>query len=172
MRIIGPPSAKRDDVLYTVSSNVGRHNRFVDEMLPVLWDASLELNVDPVGVIAQSAKGTAWGNFPGAVKPWFYNTAGIKVRDVNSVMGLLGTSNFDHSLVHAQFASWEIGARAHVEHLRAYAGWPVEGQIVDPRYVWVIGKHKLENFEELGGKWAPAADYGTSLVAIARRLQG
>ena len=60
---------------------------------------------------------------------------------------------------------------AQVQHLRAYAGWPVDGLIVDPRYVWVIGKHRCETFQELGGKWAPSATYGTELVAIANRLR-
>jgi len=137
-------------------------------MFDPLWAAALKYGVDPVGVIAQSGKETGWGNFGGNVRPEFYNTAGIKIRWQNLYPGV---TDDDKPLAHSMFASWAVGAEAHVQHLRAYAGWPVTDQlIVDPRYVFVT-QHRCENFEELGGKWAPALSYGPELVAIARSLQ-
>lgn len=164
MRIIGPPSADFD----TVYSRLGAASQlFLNDMLPALWQAAVDYGIDPVGVVAQSYKETGGGNFGGKVKPGFFNPCGLKVRDQTLSPELAG----DNPLAHAMFPSWEVGAAAQAQHLRAYAGWPVDGLIVDPRYVWVIGKHRCETFEELGGRWAPSASYGTELVVIANRLR-
>ena len=164
MRIIGPPSATLDTVRARLSTASAL---FRDTMLPALWQAGLDYLVDPVGVVAQSYKETAGGNFTGKVKAGFFNTCGLKVRDQALAPELAG----DLPLAHAMFPSWQVGAVAQVQHLRAYAGWPVDGLIVDPRYVWVIGKRRCESFEELGGKWAPSPSYGIELVTIANRLR-
>jgi hypothetical protein len=168
LRIIGPPSA----TAATVSANLvkmGAAPLFVNQMFVPLWNEALDHVIDPVGMVAQSYKETAAGRFTGAVTPQFYNTAGIKVRHLGKFPGM---DDGDRPLAHAQFSSWWIGARAHAQHLRAYAGCAVPDiEIVDPRYWLVFGKHAAVNFEDLSGKWAPAADYGTSLVAIARKLQ-
>jgi hypothetical protein len=167
MRIIGPPTATADKVLSNLIL-MGAAPLFTNSMLIPLWDAALEYAVDPVGVVAQSYKETAGGKFGGAVTAQFYNTAGIKVRHVGKFPGM---DDGDRPLAHAQFASWHIGARAHVQHLRAYAACPVnDAEVVDPRYWLVIGRHNVVNFEDLGGKWAPSLTYGTELVAIAKRL--
>lgn len=164
MRIIGPPSATYEKVRSRLTT---ARPLFTQEILIALWDAAVKYMVDPVGVVAQSYKETGGGAFGGAVKPGFFNTCGLKVRDQTLHSALEG----DLPLAHAMFPSWEVGAVAHVQHLRAYAGWAVEDLVVDPRYAFVIGKHKCETFEELGGKWAPSPTYGTELVAIADQLR-
>lgn len=171
MRIIGPPSALLQTVLAAISATPNVHPRFRDEMVTPLWDAGLQYGIDPVGMVAQSAKETGWGNFGGNVRPEFYNTAGIKIRHQNLFPGV---TSGDNPLAHTMFPNWEVGAEAHAQHLRAYAGWPIRDgrKIVDPRYVFVNENLKLENFEDLGGKWAPSSQYGIELVAIARVLQG
>ena len=169
MRIIGPPSATRERVLSQVQARTGVHARFINDMFFPLWAAALEYGIDPVGVIAQSGKETAWGNFTGNVKPEFYNTGGIKIRHQALYPG---TTDGDRPLAHQMFPNWAVGADAHVQHLRAYAGWPVNDRLItDPRYQYVNPTLKLENWEELGGKWAPSATYGVELAAIAKSLQ-
>lgn len=168
MRIIGPPSADRETVRSNLST-MSLHARFLGEMFLPLWEAALAYDIDPVGVIAQSYKETGGGVFGGKVKPEFYNTCGLKIRHQPLFPGL---TDGDNPLAHQMFPSWSVGAVAHVQHLRAYAGWPVADLVVDPRYVFVIGKHIVESFAELGGKWAPSPSYGTELETIARQLQG
>lgn len=164
MIIMGLPTASLAHVRGKFSAG-----RFRDEMLNPLWSAAANRGVDPVGVVAQSMKETATGQFGGQVKPQFYNTCGLKIRH----LGLYTATDGDQPLAHQMFPNWEVGAIAHVQHLMAYAGVPVNHEpVVDPRYVWVIGKHSARHFEDLSGKWAPSPSYGSELVAIARKLQG
>lgn len=169
MRIIGPPSATKDLVVGRLAAFTNIHQRFIAEMFAPLWTAGEEYGIDPVGVVAQSFKETGGGQFAGKVPAGFFNTCGLKIRQP----GILPGTEGDQPLAHSLFASWEVGAAAHVQHLRAYAGWPVTAAlVVDPRYVWTLGRYRLENFEELGGRWAPSPSYGDEVVALARRLQG
>jgi len=166
--IISPPSAARDVVL----ANLGDvTDLFRDVMFPELWAAAEEYGIDPVGMVAQSIKETGGGAFAGRVKWWFYNTAGIKVRNVADVMHLVPTEDGDHPLVHQQFPNWRCGAVAHAQHLPAYCNDPFFGLIVDPRYQFVIGRHQVQAWADLGGKWAPSPTYGMEIEAIMSRLR-
>jgi Mannosyl-glycoprotein endo-beta-N-acetylglucosaminidase len=170
MRIIGPPSATVETVTAVIAARIGVAPRFITSIVPPLWAAALRYGIDPVGAVAQSAKETGWGNFGGNVKPEFYNTGGIKIRHTALFPGI---TDGDRPLAHQMFPNWEAGAEAHVQHLRAYTGWPVTDRlIVDPRYTYVSTTLRLENFENLGGKWAPSLSYGIELVTIASTLQG
>jgi N-acetylmuramoyl-L-alanine amidase len=166
MRIIGPTSVAADIVRANLAAHFSPHARFIAEMFPALWSAGEKYSVDPVGVVAQSYKETAGGNYTGAVRPQFYNTCGLKIRH----LGVLPEASGDQPLARSMFASWEVGAEAHVQHLRAYAGWPVEGAlIVDPRY-WLVSGSRLENWSDLGTRWAPSPTYGKEIETIMTRL--
>lgn len=169
MNILGPASALRA----TVEANLplGTDSLFPGQLVPELWDAAVTYGIDPVGMVAQSGKETGWGAFPGRVKPWFRNTAGIKVRFDREAMALVPTIDPDHPLVHQQFPSWEVGAVAHAQHLRAYCNLPVTDLIVDPRYELVIGRHDVVRWSDLDGKWA-GPSYGTEIEIVMQRLRG
>ena len=169
MRIIGPPSASLPVVLDRAANVLGASALFVVEIAPALWSAAEALTIDPVGVVAQSFMETGGGRFGGRITADFRNPCGLKVRDKEAVKRLLATTDDDHALLHQIFPNWEVGALAMVQHLRAYAGWPVAGLIVDPRYALVAGQ-RCESFEDLSGRWAPSPTYGAELVALARRL--
>lgn len=165
MRIIGPPSADHS-VVRSSLVRMGATELFLNDILPAVWGAALQYAVDPVGAVAQSYKETGGGRFGGKVKPQFYNTCGLKIKAV----GFDPLASGDEPFAHQIFWSWEIGALAHIQHLRAYANCPVSGPILDPRYFLVIGKHRCEHFSDLGGKWAPSRSYGAEVEAIAVRL--
>lgn len=178
MRILGPPTTTYTQITNSLQG-LKVDPLFIAEMAYPLWLAGRKYFIDPVGMIAQSIKETGGGKFPGKVKPGFFNTCGLKIRN----QGVLGTPDDptvgEQPLAHAMFPSWVVGAEAHAQHLRAYANWTLESEvdknylIVDPRYTFVVGLHRCENFEDLSGKWAiPGENYGPEIVAIARKLQG
>jgi len=172
LTILGPVTVSRETVLGNLPPEA--EGLFVDDMFPELWQAAEDNGIRPEGMVAQAGKETSWGQYPGKVKPWFYNPAGIKVKHVAEVMALLGTDDQDHPLVHSQFPSWEVGAIAHAQHLREWCGQPVDGLNIDPRAEAVRGllptKGPAVTWADLGGRWAPSPTYGTELEDIIGRL--
>lgn len=166
MNIVGGPSAAWDKVISNlpVAASVG----FREHMFPALWAAASAHGIDPVGMIAQSGKETGWGTFRGQVRPEFHNTCGLKVS-AQQMKLFPGVTDGDNPLAHAMFASWDVGAWAHAQHLCAYAGHPVRGLIVDPRYN-LVTKGVAKTWGALGTRWAPSATYGEEIAAMVREL--
>ena len=171
MRILGPPPLGVTlGTLQAGLTALGGNALFVNDMAPPLWAAAVKYAIDPVGMVAQAFKETAGGAFKGKVRAEFCNPAGLKLRHPGL---FLGVTDGDNPLAHSMFANWAVGAEAHAQHLRAYTGCLLDGHlVVDPRLVFVVGRYRVETFEELGGKWAPSPTYGNEIVAIANRLQG
>ncbi len=147
---------------------------FLTDMFPALWREAVRYNVDPVGVVAQSLHETGLGTFGAGVSDgkgvdarWM-NTCGLKVRDVTIVPDYY--ANPDTPLAHASFGSWTIGARAHLEHLVAYAGGYVDFP-VDPRFQWVNRSNPAVEFRDLSGRWAPSSTYGDRIETMIGRLR-
>ena len=173
-RIIGPPSANWATISLRVQNRTNINPRFYNQMFAPIWQAGLDLGVDPVGMIAQAIKETAGGNFTGNVKPEFFNTCGLKIR-YNHLFP--GVTDGDLPLAHQMFPNWPRGARAQAEHLRAYPGWPLDEMAspVDPRSPYALKNGPIdwvETFSGLGGKWAPSLSYGFEIENIMYDLTG
>lgn len=170
MNILGFPTNAPN--LMTVKARLqilGATPLFLDSIAPAVWNAALKYGVNPVGAVAQTFKETGGGRFGGNVKPEFCNPAGLKLRYPGMFPGV---TDGDNPLAHTMFPSWDVGAEAYIQHLRAYCG-PLSGHlIIDPRWVFVVGRYQVETFEELSGKWAPSPTYGQEIVEIANRLLG
>lgn len=167
MRILGPPTGDKATALSRLAQ-LGATPLFTQQMLPALWSAAVKYAIDPLGMVAQAFKETGGGKYGGKVPPQFHNTCGLKLR----YPGLFPEATGDMPLAHSQFASWDVGAEAHAQHLRAYTGCAIEGHLnVDPRWVFVFGRYRAETFQELGGKWAPSVTYGLEIVEIAEQLR-
>lgn len=133
----------------------GAHQRFID-IADSYWKYGELTGIRPEILYAQAAKETAFGNYGGRVVPEQNNWAGIKT----------GTANGDETYDHESFETPDDGARAHFNHMCAYLGLEPVGEPHDRYFVacrtaWA---GTVTTAEELSGKWAPAADYGSSLV--------
>jgi hypothetical protein len=169
MEILRRPSLSYASLHAAVSSRVGVDIRFTREMMPYLWDEAIRYGIDPVGMVAQSGKETAWGQYPGKVKWWFHNTAGLKTRYIQETMALIPTADTDHALVHLRFNDFKQGARAHAHHLRAYSvRLPNDEDVLSHRARLVTGG--ITHFSELSGRWAPSPTYGPEIESIAASL--
>ncbi|WP_339167114.1 N-acetylmuramoyl-L-alanine amidase [Brevibacillus sp. FSL L8-0520] len=132
---------------------------FID-LAPVYWRIGAELGIRPEVSYAQAAKETSFGRFGGVLSRDFHNWCGLKTTK--------GGSNTD-PLAHARFPSDEVGVLAHLQHLALYAGVEVKGEIVDPRHFPSV-RGTAKTVESLGGKWAPAAEYGKEIVDLLTGL--
>lgn len=148
----------------------GAHARFVNDIIPALYDAAEGLRkanggvgIDPAVVVAQAAKETGWGRYSGVLSPDFLNTGGIK--------NAIGGGDFDPN-AHQRFPSWAEGARAHLNHLAAYTGLKPVGT-PHGRYHTVMKTTwagSIKTVEQLGARWAPNPAYGTDLVKMVNDL--
>ncbi|UNC91707.1 N-acetylmuramoyl-L-alanine amidase [Candidatus Contubernalis alkaliaceticus] len=135
--------------------NRGAHQRFID-IAPVYWAYGEQTGIRPEILYAQSAKETAFGRYTGVVPASYNNWAGIKTREATG----------DKPEDHQQFSTPEEGVRAHFNHISAYVGLEPIGE-PHGRYYLVLTiawAGTVKNVEEMSGKWAPAADYGPSVV--------
>lgn len=118
--------------------------------------------VNPLVAYAQAALETGYGKFGGAVKEEFKNPCGLKTA----------ISTDDSPDAHAKFRSWELGVQAHLEHLALYAGangYP-KIKVADPKHFqYLFGVCKF--VEDLGGKWAPALDYGIRIIKLINEIR-
>ncbi|MGK7925664.1 MAG: N-acetylmuramoyl-L-alanine amidase [Spirulina sp.] len=70
----------------------------------------------------------------------------------------------------ATFPSAQIGVRAHIQHLKAYASLePLVQDTVDPRFRFVT-RGVAPLVEQLSGRWSSDPEYGAKILAILRRL--
>ena len=131
------------------------HERFIN-IAELYWKYGEETGIRPEVLYAQAAKETNYGKYTGNVVPEQNNWAGIKTKDASG----------DRSEDHESFDTPEDGVRAHFNHMAAYLGSTPSGKTHD-RYSVVMTAAwagTIEFVEELGGHWAPAANYGYDIV--------
>ena len=98
----------------------------------------------------------------------YFRYGGTVTSDQNNYCGLGTTSA---TVKGAYFPSSQLGVRAHIQHLLAYASTrrPVE-PVVDPRYDLVrsvYGEDTLGTWQDLNGRWAvPGYTYGQTIMAM------
>lgn len=133
------------------------------KLAPIFYKIGLEAGVNPVLAYAQSAKETGYGKFGGVIDATYHNPCGLKTTS--------GGGNTDPN-AHQRFKNWEEGIQAHIDHLGLYAGIAGYPKTItpDPRHFpYLFGK--APTIEELGGKWAPSATYGTEVLRLAREIE-
>lgn len=142
-----------------VAIDARNRDRFVNEMLSPLVVEAMRYGVDPAVILAQSIHETGWGEFGGVVLPHFHNTCGLKTGS--------GGGNYDPD-AHQRFPNWQAGARAHAQHLCAYAGRKHDDLELTPRAYLVREANKYhgvaDTVEKLGGRWAPSSSYGERIA--------
>ena len=117
--------------------------------------------VRPDVAFAQALKETGFFRYGGTVTP-----------DQNNYCGLGTTSS---EVKGAYFATSQLGVRAHIQHLLAYASTRQPAfPVVDPRYSLVrsvYGTGTLGNWQDLNGRWAvPGDSYGQSILSMFRAI--
>jgi hypothetical protein len=97
----------------------------------------------------------------------FLRYGGLVTPDMNNFCGL-GAIGPDQQ--GAYFPSPQIGARAHIQHLKAYAtDAPLQQELVDPRYR-LVRYGSSPTLDGLAGSWAADQDYSKKIRSILERL--
>ena len=109
---------------------------------------------------AQMCLETGFLKFGGLVQPEFHNYCG------------LGAMDADHP--GEQFETEELGVRAHIQHLQAYATTEdikLHKELVDPRYNWVHKTKYIEDIFGLTGTWAADPHYGEKIDGLLTAME-
>ncbi|MCR4821984.1 MAG: glucosaminidase domain-containing protein [Treponema sp.] len=100
----------------------------------------------------------------------FLGFGNLVLPEMNNFCGL-GAMDADHPGEY--FESEEIGVRAHIQHLQAYATTadiPLKQELVDPRYSWPHKAKFARTASELAGHWATDPEYGVKLNNLLTEL--
>ena len=161
--IIGTPLASQQQcVNYLLSVNPHPVISVTPEQLVSYYYAEGEREgIRPDVAFVQALKETGFFRYGGTVTP-----------DQNNYCGLGTTSA---QIKGAYFPSAQLGVRAHIQHLLAYASTRLPQEpVVDPRYELVrsaYGTNTLGRWEDLNGRWAvPGYSYGQSILSMYRAM--
>jgi hypothetical protein len=142
------------------TSNKDALNQFRD--LPALYrQEALNEGVNHDIAFCQMCLETDFLRFSGDIKP-SYNNFG----------GLAGVGGSESAL----FKSAQIGVRAHIQHLKAYASERRDipkDEVVAPRYFYISPGLAVEienKVENLGGHWSADPQYGNKILELVRQL--
>lgn len=101
----------------------------------------------------------------------FLGYGNLVLPEMNNFCGL-GAMDAEHPGEY--FESEEIGVRAHIQHLQAYATAAeveLKQELVDPRYSWPHKAKFARTVQELAGHWATDPDYGVKLDGLLSELE-
>ena len=161
--IIGTPLASQEQcVNYLLSVNpTPAISVSPRELVAYYYEEGAREGIRPDVAFAQALKETGFFRYGGTVTP-----------DQNNYCGLGTTST---EVKGAYFATSQMGVRAHIQHLLAYASTRRPAHpVVDPRYSLVrsvYGTITLGNWQDLNGRWAvPGDSYGQSILSMFRAI--
>ena len=110
---------------------------------------------------AQMCLETGYLTFGNLVQPEWHNYCG------------LGAMDAEHP--GERFDTAQLGVRAHIQHLQAYATTEdvkLNKPLVDPRYNWVHKTKFIEDIFGLTGTWAMDPGYAAKLERILQEMEG
>ena len=157
--IVGRGEAGADQLVsFLLSVNAGADRRFLEELAGLYIAEAAAEGINHDIAFAQMCLETGFLRFGGLVRAEMNNFCGL---------GSIGPGEPGE-----RFPSAEIGVRAHIQHLKAYAtNTPLAGDLVDPRYRFVR-RGSAPAVRDLAGSWAADLKYAEKIEAILARLRG
>lgn len=101
----------------------------------------------------------------------FLKFGGLVTKEMHNYCGL---GSMDAAHPGEIFQTEQLGVRAHIQHLQAYATTedvPLNNELIDPRYNWVHKTKLAYTIEDLAGSWAMDPSYGAKIDAILMRME-
>ena len=145
---------------YFMSKNPGANRKQVQNLANLYIQEGRYEGINSDVAFAQMCLETGYLTFGNLVVPEMHNYCGLGAIDA--------------SHPGEWFSTEELGVRAHIQHLHAYAtteNVKLNGTLVDNRYKWVRPRGKAPTVFELAGTWAADPLYGEKLDAILEKMQ-
>ena len=139
---------------YFLSRNPEADREHIIQFAQYYVDEAAAEGINSDVAFAQMCLETGFLRFGGLVQPEFHNYCGLGAMDAEHPGEVFETE--------------ELGVRAHIQHLQAYATTPdieLHKELVDPRYNWVHKTKFIETIYQLAGTWATDPMYGQKLEA-------
>ncbi|MBE6073683.1 MAG: tetratricopeptide repeat protein [Selenomonas ruminantium] len=165
--ILGPAEATQEQMIAFIKKRNAhpKLNCTVEDIVNFYYQEAGREGVRPDVALCQALKETGFFNYGGDVAPNQNNFCGL---------GALGNH---HEPGHS-FATPQLGVRAHIQHLLAYARATQPGlPIVDPRYWHIVQNRpdlygKVTKWTGLNGTWAvPGKTYGQDILRLWHQAQ-
>ena len=139
---------------YFLSRNAEADRAHIIQFAQYYIDEAAAEGINSDVAFAQMCLETGFLRFGGLVQPEFHNYCGLGAMDAEHPGEIFETE--------------ELGVRAHIQHLQAYAtreDVTLHKELVDPRYNWVHKTKFIETIYQLAGTWATDPQYGQKLEA-------
>lgn len=146
--------------LYFMSQNPDADREMIIRMSELYIEEATVEGINSDCAWAQMCLETGYLRFGNLVQPEFHNYCG------------LGAIDADHP--GEIFETEQLGVRAHIQHLFAYAkteGNQLTNELIDKRFKWVNPKGKAPTIFELAGTWAADRAYGEKLDRILTKME-
>lgn len=142
------------------SRNPEADRAYITQFAQYYIDEAVVEGINSDAAFAQMCLETGFLRFGGLVQPEFHNYCG------------LGAMDAEHP--GEQFETEELGVRAHIQHLQAYATkeeTQLNGELIDPRYNWVHKTKYIETIFDLTGNWATDPHYGEKIDSLLTAME-
>lgn len=145
---------------FFLSRNPDEDSAHITQFAQYYIDEATAEGINSDVAFAQMCLETGFLKFGGLVQPDFHNYCG------------LGAMDTDHP--GEIFETEELGVRAHIQHLQAYATkeeTQLHKELVDPRYNWVHKTKYIEDIFGLTGTWATDPHYGEKIDGLLTAME-
>lgn len=157
--IMGPATISPEQMVHFIRkrNEKPKLNAPLEDVVQAYYEEAGREGIRPDIALCQALKETGYFAYGGDVSP-----------EQNNFCGLGATGN---GAPGASFATPQLGVRAHIQHLLAYASTErPKTEIVDPRYELLVHNHpelfgKVTKWTGLNGRWAvPGKHYGQEIL--------
>ena len=145
---------------FFVSRNLDEDSAHITQFAQYYIDEAAAEGINSDVAFAQMCLETGFLKFGGLVQPEFHNYCGLGAMDTYHPGEIFETE--------------ELGVRAHIQHLQAYATkeeTQLHKELVDPRYNWVHKTKYIEDIFGLTGTWATDPHYGEKIDGLLTAME-
>lgn len=142
---------------YFISQNPNENYEHIKKFAQIYIDEASAEGINSDVAFAQMCHETGYLKFGNLVKREWHNYCGLGAMDAQHPG--------------EKFATEQLGIRAHIQHLQAYATTEdikLKKELIDPRYNWVHKTKYTDTIFGLSGTWATDPEYAHK---IEQKLQ-